>query len=142
MLRNWDIVFAVAFYFAWLWIGVLFSMLYWSFTLIDGLAFAFFAMSTAGLEPPGDTRTVGLLFTTLYIIVGVPSFAVLCGYIIKYFQDVYTRNKKRSKQLLEERAISQQRRCNQMKSTQTEFDTARTIGVLMGNERDDSDDSV
>jgi len=70
-------------------------------------------------EPPGDTRTVGLLFTTVYIIVGVPSFAVVCGHIIKYFQDLYTKNKQRSQRLLEERAICQQRRDDfaKMKST-------------------------
>lgn len=127
VLRNWDIVFAVVWYFAWLWIGVLFSCLYWGFTIVDGLTFAFFAMSTAGLEPPGDTRTVGLLFTTAFIIVGVPSFAVVCGHIIKYFQDLYTKNKQRSQRLLEERAICQQRRDDfaKMKSTSPEFSTAR-----------------
>ena len=98
-IRNWDILFAVVWYIIWLWTGVLFSTLYWGFGVVQGLTFSFFAMSTAGLQAPGDTRTVGLLFTTLYVVIGVPSFAVLCGYIIGFFQDKYTQMKERSQQV-------------------------------------------
>ena len=104
VLRNWGILFAVVLYFGWLWIRVLFSCLYSGFMVGDGITFAFFVISTAGLEPPGDTRTVGLLFITDNMIVGVPSSM---PWPAVYLQVFYIKNKQMSQWLLDELAICQ-----------------------------------
>ena len=98
------------FYIVWLWVGVIFAILYWGMDIVTAITFAFFAMSTAGLQPPGDTSSVGLLFTTFYVAVGVPAFAVLCSYAIQIFRRIYIRNENKVKELMRTKEDFQRRR--------------------------------
>lgn len=108
--RHRDAEFAIIFYSVWLWVGVLFATLYWDMDIVTALTFAFFSMSTAGLQPPGDKQTVGLLFTTLYVAIGVPAFAVLCSYAIQLIKRIYISNELHVVQLTKTKAEFQERR--------------------------------
>jgi hypothetical protein len=102
----------VLLYTVWLWVGVLWSCLYFKWDIITGLTFSFFAMSTAGLQPPGDTRDVGLLLTTGYVIVGVPLFAALCSLVITKIKTIFARARLKRIELLKARDAYRQRRDN------------------------------
>jgi hypothetical protein len=102
----------VLLYLIWLWVGVLWTCMYYKFSVITGLTFSFFAMSTAGLQPPGDTRDVGLLLTTAYVIIGVPLFAALCSLVITKIKGFYVRARRKRVELLNTRRAYRQRRMN------------------------------
>lgn len=129
----------VLLYLIWLWVGVLWTCLYYKFSVITGLTFSFFAMSTAGLQPPGDTRDVGLLLTSAYVIIGVPLFAALCSLVITKIKGFYVRARRKRVELLNTRRAYRQRRMNLVSLKQKVRGTkrrAKSTNIHFTNETD------
>ena len=65
--------------------GTVFEMAYndWSFT--QAFYFSFFGLSTGGLRAPGTTDDAEMWFLSIWMLLGIPAFAAVVGFVIEGF---------------------------------------------------------
>lgn len=94
--------------------AVVFQSIYhgWSFT--TSCYFAFFALSTGGLQGPGGTSDAEMLFTAFFLLIGIPLFGAAMSRVVDWLLDKYVRAVRSSERLLSRQKrpfVRQSRRC-------------------------------